>query len=61
MLHADELASTTDELEAVGQAALASRLRTYRDLHTQETELIAEELAEIRDSMVTWLSSEVSE
>ena len=50
-LHAAELDGVAGELEAAGHAELAARLRTYRDLHTQETGLILDELADVRGDL----------
>ena len=47
-LHASELEGVAGELEAAGNAELAARVRTYRDLHSQEAELILDELADVR-------------
>jgi hypothetical protein len=47
-LHAAELDGVAGELEAAGQAELATRLRAYRDLHTQEAGLILDELVDVQ-------------
>jgi hypothetical protein len=47
-LHAAELEGIVGELEAAGQTELATRLRTYRALHTQEAGLILDELVDVR-------------
>ena len=47
-MHAAELEGIAAELEAAGQSELATRLRIYRDLHTQESALIRDELADVR-------------
>jgi len=47
-LHASELSAFTAELEAAGLTELATRLKTYKDLHAQESRLVLEELADLR-------------
>lgn len=46
-LHGKELDMLAAEAEAAGLAELSSRLRTYRDVHLQESALILEELSDI--------------
>jgi len=47
-LHASELSAFTAELEAAGLTELATRLKTYKDLHAQESRLVLEELADLQ-------------
>jgi hypothetical protein len=50
-MHAAELEGIARDLEAGGQADLASRLRVFLRLHTQETGLILDELADVRTDL----------
>jgi hypothetical protein len=59
-LHAAELDGVAGELETAGQTELASRLRTYRDLHTQEAGLILDELADVQADLELETRAEVS-
>jgi hypothetical protein len=47
-LHASELEGLTAELEAAGQSELATRLRVFQSLHSQEAAMIVEELAHVQ-------------
>jgi hypothetical protein len=47
-MHTAELEGVARDLEAAGQADLAARLRVFLGLHTQETGLILDELADVR-------------
>jgi hypothetical protein len=59
-LHAAELDGVAGELEAAGQTELATRLRAYRDLHTQEAGRIIDELTDVRAELETEARSDAS-
>jgi hypothetical protein len=47
-LHASELEAMAVELEAAGAAAVAARLRAFRDVQRDEAQIVVDELVAIR-------------
>jgi hypothetical protein len=47
-MHAGELDRLAAEAEAAGLPELAAHLRVYRTLHTEESQLVLDELSDIR-------------
>ena len=50
-LHTSELEGLAAELEAAGQGELAGRLRVFRGLHSQEANMIVDELADVQTEL----------
>jgi len=50
-LHASELETMAQDLDASGATELASRLREYRDIQRDESSMVVTELDDIRDDM----------
>jgi hypothetical protein len=50
-LHADELEGMAVELEAIGAADVAGRLRLYRDMQRDEAQLVLDEIVDIQSDM----------
>ena len=51
-LHADELETMAQSLDAAGAADEAMRLRAYRDVQRDEARMVVDELADIQNDMI---------
>ncbi len=51
-MHARELEDVAAEAEATGMGEVAQRLRLFRELHAQETQLVLDELADVRADLL---------
>ena len=52
-LHASELETMAQDLDAAGATDVASRLRVYRDVQRDEATMVVQELEDIRDDMAS--------
>jgi hypothetical protein len=50
-LHASELETLAQELDAAGSSELAARLRAYRDVQRDEASMVVSELADIQSDL----------
>ena len=48
-LHANELEALAGDLEAAGAADVAARLRAFRDVQRDESQIVVDELADIQN------------
>jgi hypothetical protein len=52
-LHADELEAMAMDLDAAGAVEVAARLRMYRDVQRDETQIVVDELVDIRTDLAS--------